>query len=519
VSALHAYELVVGMEVHAQLNTRTKLFCGCELEFAAEANTRTCPVCLGLPGALPVLNQEAFAKLHRLALALGADVQPWTEMDRKNYTYPDLPKGYQISQMHHNVGGGDDRDGGGLMLLRSGKVVGMHNVHLEEDAGKLVHGGKGTSEVDLNRAGTPLAEIVTRPDFRSVDEVDDYMDTLTELLLALDVSRCQMQEGNLRFEASVSVRKQGETELGPRTEIKNLNSYAAVRKAIAYEQARQVALLEAGLAPRQETRLWDEAGEGAYEAGVPDAHKVPQAQVLRLLPKGGKGWAGRTRFMRSKEDAHDYRYFPEPDLPRFAAPAAWLDELRAGLPELPGPRRARYVEELGLAQKAAEALTRDRPLAAFVERLIALAVPAVDAANYALNQVQAVLNQRGATADASPVSPERVAELHQLVAADNGLSKDLVLKQVWPKVIEDDLAPAEVVAKYGIEGADASAVIEATDAAWAANPKAVADLLAGKKKAAGAIVGAVMKATKGQASPQEIKARIAELLKEAQGES
>jgi aspartyl-tRNA(Asn)/glutamyl-tRNA(Gln) amidotransferase subunit B len=511
---LARYELVVGMEVHAQLNTRSKLFCGCQLEFGAPPNSRVCPVCLGHPGVLPVLNREAFAKCLRISVALGCDVPARTAFDRKNYYYPDLPKSYQISQMYRPLG-----RGGELQLLRSGKTVRLHDVHLEEDAGKLNHEGRGTSWVDLNRTGTPLAEIVTMPDFRSVEEVDDYMATLTELLRALDVCHCHMQEGNLRFEASVSVRPAGSSELGERTEIKNLNSYSAVRKAVVFEQARQIALLEAGKTPRQETRLCDEAWDptkqrDAYEAGLTDEHVAPLEQVLALLPDTKDGWRGRTSFMRSKESAHDYRYFPEPDLPVIEIPASRVEAVRAALPELPGPRRERYVG-LGLGQKQAVALVCDAGQAAYFEQLLALGVPAVDAGNYVLNQVQALLNELPAAAPrVSPVPPEHVAELHQVIA-EGALPKDLVFKQVWPRTCEEGLSPREVIAKHGIEPVDASAVIAAVDQAWADKPKIVADILAGKKKARGAIVGAVMKATQGKADPQAINARIDELIAQA----
>ena len=513
---LERYELVVGMEVHAQLNTAAKLFCGCALEFGAPANTRVCPVCLGHPGVLPVLNAAAFAKCLRIAVALGCAVPARTAFDRKNYFYPDLPKNYQISQMYRPLG----RDGE-LVLLDSGKTIRIHDVHLEEDAGKLNHEGQGTSWVDLNRTGTPLAEIVTKPDFRSVEEVDDYMTTLTELLRALDVSHCRMQEGNLRFEASVSVRPRGSQALGERTEIKNLNSYSAVRKAVVFEQARQIALLEAGKTPRQETRLCDEARDPtqqpeAYEAGLAAEHVAPLDAVLALLPEQKDGWRGRTSFMRSKESAHDYRYVPEPDLPVVEVPAARVAQVRAALPELPGPRRARYVE-LGLPQKQAVALVCDAPQADYFERLLDLGVPAADAGNYVLNQVQALLNELPADAPrVSPVPPEHTAELHAVIAAGE-LPKDLVFKQVWPKVIADGLPPREVIAKHGIEAVDDSEVIAAVDQAWADKPKIVADILGGKQKARGAIVGAVMKATKGKADPQTINARIDALIAEAGG--
>jgi aspartyl-tRNA(Asn)/glutamyl-tRNA(Gln) amidotransferase subunit B len=530
-AALERYELVVGMECHAQLNTRTKLFCGCKLEFAAPPNARTCPVCLGHPGTLPVLNREAFEKALRLAVAFEAALEPATEFDRKNYYYPDLPKNYQISQMYHNLG-----TGGRLTLLRSGRTVRMHNVHLEEDAGKLSHveggaslesrrvfeegfqslrepslRGERTSSVDLNRAGTPLAEIVTMPDFRSIDEVDDYMDTLTELLRALDACHCQMQEGNLRFEASVSVRPRGVDAFGQRTEIKNLNSYSAVRKAIAWEQARQIALLEAGKTPRQETRLWDDEEATDYEQGVADAHKVPLRNVKALLPADWtRGW---TQFMRSKEDAHDYRYFPEPDLPAIAVSPARVEEVRRALPELPGPRRLRYVG-LGVAQKTAEDLTRNVPLATYFERVLALGVPAPEAASYVMNQVVALLNKRGLSAKDCPIPPEHVAELHGLKTS---LPTDQLLKEVWPRVVEEGLSPIEVVKKHRIEALDPALVIAETDKAWAANPKAVDELVAGKDKAKGAIVGAVVRAFKTSAAkpdPAVINARLDALLAE-----
>jgi len=505
-SVAEQYELVVGMEVHAQLNSQSKLFCGCALSFGEPPNTRTCPVCLGLPGVLPHLNREAFSKCLRIAVALGMQVPEVTDFDRKSYTYPDLPKNYQITQLYHPLG-----TGGELELMRSGKRIRFDNVHLEEDAGKLSHQGDGTSRVDFNRAGTPLAEIVTAPDFRSVEDVDDYMLTLTQLLKTLDVCHARMQEGNLRFEASVSVRKAGSQELGERTEIKNLNSYTAVCAAVTYEHLRQSALLAAGQTPRQETRLWDEAWEPSpadYEADVPAAVRAPYAAVAAGLPEG---WRGRTRFMRSKEDAQDYRYMPEPDLPRIEVPAATVDAVRAALPELPGPRCARYREG-GLSAREAEDLVVDAGLGDYVDALAAAGVPLGDAANYTRNLIGAVLNKQGLGSDAIPVPAAHLVELHELIAS-KALPKELVLKQVWPKVVSEGLAPKAVVAKHGIQAVDEAAVRAATDAAWEANPQAVADLRGGKQKARGAILGAVMRATKGQASPQAVNARIDELLK------
>lgn len=495
---LAKYELVVGVEVHAQLNTRTKLFCGCKLEFAAPPNSRTCPVCLGHPGVLPALNREAFAKVLRLAVAFGSTVEPATEFDRKNYYYPDLPKNYQISQMYHNVG-----TGGALVLLRSGRTVRMHNVHLEEDAGKLGHGegGARTSSVDLNRAGTPLAEIVTMPDFRSIDEVDDYMDTLTELLRVLDVCNCQMQEGNLRFEASVSVRPRGQEAFGARTEIKNLNSYSAVRKAIAYEQARQVALLEAGKTPRQETRLWDDEGASDYEQGVPDALRVPRRDVWALLPPdwGETGW---TRFMRSKEQAHDYRYFPEPDLPPLVVDPESIEAIRAALPELPAARERRFREAYALPAYDAEVLTATRAVADYFEAVARHAGDAKAASNWVMTEVLGWLNQRQCAIDAYPVAPRELARLLRLIA-DGTLSTTLG-RRVLERVIETGRPPQRIVDEEGLAQIRDTRQLEAwAEEVLAAYPAEVERYRGGEAKLLSFFMGQLMKRSRGKADPRQ----------------
>ncbi|MBI3724015.1 hypothetical protein HY251_08700, partial [bacterium] len=332
-----------------------------------------------------------------------------------NYYYPDLPKNYQISQNYRNLG-----TGGSILLMKTGKTIGFDNVHLEEDAGKNVHPEGGTRDatyVDLNRAGTPLAEIVTKPDFRTVEEVDDYMHTLTQLLLLLDVSNCRMQEGNLRFEASVSVRKKGETKLGKRVEIKNLNSYGAVRGAVQWEQARQIAVIEAGKTVSQETRLWDEDEETTYQ------EPVHEEAVRALLPEK---WKGRTGRMRSKEAAHDYRYFPEPDLRPFAVSRTLVEELRSSLPELPGAKARRLVS-LGVPPKMATETFQSKPwLLDYFEKLVALGVPGTDAANYCDNQIAQLVNERGGYEEfqKKPVPPALVAELHDVIAKGE-TTKDL----------------------------------------------------------------------------------------------
>ena len=501
-SALDGYELVCGLEVHAQLNTKTKLFSWSENAFGGEPNSRTDPVTLGLPGTLPVLNEEAFRKVLRVAVAFGSTIANEMEFDRKHYYYPDLPKNYQISQNYRNIG-----EGGSIQLLKSGKSIRFHNIHLEEDAGKNVHPEGGTRDatyVDLNRAGTPLAEIVTMPDFRTVDEIDDYMHTLTQLLLQLDASNCKMQEGNLRFEASVSVRPRGETKLGRRVEIKNLNSYGMVRNAVVFEHARQVALVTAGHAVAQETRLWDETGTVAWN------EPVSLDAVKALLPADFKG---RTALMRSKENAPDYRYMPEPDLVPFVISPALVESLRATLPELPGPR-ARRLMSLGVPEKMATETFQTKPwLLAYFEQLVALGVPGPDAANYCDNQIAAAVNERGGYEEWAkrPVPPAHVAELYQVVVRGE-TTKDLALKQVWPKVLAEGISPREAIAKHGLVALAEGDVRKAVEDAWKASPKIVADLLAGKEKAKSGLLGPVMRATKGKASPDLVAKIVDEIL-------
>ena len=333
------YEVVIGLETHAQLNTKSKLFCGCSTKFGAPPNANTCPVCIGMPGVLPVMNEDALEKVITIAIAINCKIEQHTYMDRKSYWYPDLPKNYQISQSHSNLGNNGYID---IEVDGDTRRIGIDNVHLEEDAGKLTHpqGREVTySEVDLNRTGTPLAEIVTKPDMRSVEEALVFMEQLRSMLLYLDASDCKMQEGSLRFEASISLRPRGQQEYGARVEIKNLNSMKAVVNCLEYEITRQAQVLDEGETVQQETRLWDDA-------------------------------TGMSGLMRKKETAQDYRYFPEPDLHPFFISDEWLEKLRASLPELAHDRRKRFVRQYSLSEYDARILVTDLALANYFERVV-----------------------------------------------------------------------------------------------------------------------------------------------------
>jgi len=462
------YEMVVGVEVHAQLRTRTKLFCGCETAFGAAPNTRTCPVCLGLPGALPVLNREAFELCLKAALALGCEVDETTRFDRKNYYYPDQPRNYQISQSYAPIG-----RGGSLELLGSRRRISIDNVHLEDDAGKLVHdgpGAEGGSLVDLNRAGTPLAEIVSGPDLRSIDEVQDYMETLRRTLVHLGLSRGRMEEGNLRFEASISLRPWGQDAFGERVEVKNLNSLKAVRAALAFETRRQTRVLDAGGAVSQETRLWDEA-------------------------------RGETRRMRSKEDAQDYRYFPEPDLPPVRIDAGWRERARAALGELPTARQRRYRDKLGLGEYEIGVLLQDPVLSAYFDRAVALG-DAKTAANWVLNDLLAQLKHRDLAIGSCPVPPGELMALAGLVKVGT-VSGQAARQIALPAMFDEGLgAEAAVAAKGLAQESDEAKLGEIVATVVAAHPGPVEQYLAGKTKVLGFLVGQCMRASRGKGNPK-----------------
>ncbi|MFH1726052.1 MAG: Asp-tRNA(Asn)/Glu-tRNA(Gln) amidotransferase subunit GatB [Elusimicrobiota bacterium] len=485
-------EMVVGLEVHVQLATATKLFCGCSTaSFGSEPNTNVCPVCTGQPGVLPVLNGRAVDLAFTSALALGCRLRERSIFARKNFFYPDMPKGYQISQYEEPFS-----ENGRLELPGGrGRGIGIHRIHIEEDAGKLLH-AIGSEElpyslVDFNRAGAPLIEIVSEADIRSPEEAFQYLTGLKEVLRYCGVSRCDMEKGELRCDANISVRPGGSAEFGTRTEIKNLNSFRAVKDALAYEFERQCSVLAEGGRVAQETRLWNASH-------------------------------ARTESMRSKEEAHDYRYFPEPDLVPLFADKGWEARIRAGLPELPPARRRRFVEEYKLSEYDAGALASERALADYFEAVVKAAEPAAAggpapaakelakaAANWTLTELLAKINAEGKPIEECPVAPERLAELIGLIREGDISGK--IGKDVFARMWETGEAPAALVKDLGLaQVSDAARIGAWVDEALRENPKAVADLKAGKEKAAGRIVGAVMRKSQGKANPGLVNKLIKE---------
>ncbi len=460
-----SWEVVIGLEVHCQLLTATKLFCGCSTRFGAAPNSQTCPVCLGHPGVLPVLNAEAVRLAVRLARAVGGTLPPESVFSRKNYFYPDLPKGYQITQYERPFCEGGEVE---VSLRGVRLVVPLTRIHLEEDAGKSTHGGHGLTEVDLNRAGTPLVEIVSEPALRSSDEAAAYLEELRNLVRTLGVSDGHLEEGSFRCDANVSLRRPG-APLGTRVELKNLNSFTFVKKAIDYEVARQREVLEEGGAVIQETRLWDE----------------------RV-----------TRPMRGKEDAHDYRYFPEPDLLPLRLRSEWLAD---ALPELPGTRRRRYVDALGLSQYDAEVLTADSATSAFFEAMLAAGAGPKASANWLANELMGRLNTEGRSVSASPVAPQDLAAL--VVRTQDGRLSSKLAKEAFSRLWAGESAAAAIAA-VGEVVSDSAALEAAIADVLGASPDEVAQFHAGKTKVVGFFVGRIMKALQGKADPQLTQALL-----------
>jgi aspartyl-tRNA(Asn)/glutamyl-tRNA(Gln) amidotransferase subunit B len=478
------YEMVIGLEVHCQLATRTKLFCGCATDgFGETPNTRVCPVCTGQPGVLPVLNKKAVELAFNAALALECRLNPQSIFARKNYFYPDLPKAYQISQYDQPFS-----ERGRLVVRVKGqepKTIGITRIHMEEDAGKLLHEVGAMkldgSLVDFNRAGVPLMEIVSEPDIRTSDEAYAYLSALKEVIQFVGSSRCDMEKGEMRCDANVSVRPVGQKEFGTRAELKNLNSFKNVKDAIDYEFRRQVEVVESGGRIVQETRQWNAAEQ-------------------------------RTESLRSKEEAHDYRYFPDPDLVPLTAPAERVAAMKAALPELPSVKRARFTAELGLSAYDAEVLTADRALADFFERAAAAAPKGAvkTVASLLSNEMLARMNAENKTAAQAPFEAKNLGRLAGLVL--EGVLSSKGAKDVFARMWETGKEPQALVAELGLsQVSDDAQVMEWVKAALAGNPKAAADLKGGKDAAIGAIVGAVMKLSKGKANP----ALVNKLIKEA----
>ena len=478
-----AFEAVIGLEVHAQLLTASKIFCGCSTAFGAEPNTHICPVCIGLPGALPVLNRAAVDYAIRAGLALGCTVHERSIFARKNYFYPDLPKGYQISQYELPIA-----SGGAIEFPSGGETrrVGITRVHLEEDAGKSLHEGFADAErksyVDFNRSGVPLIEIVSEPDLRSAPEAAEFFSRLRAILVWLGVNDGNMEEGSLRCDANVSVRPRGQAALGTKAEVKNLNSFRFLQKALEHEIERQIDVIADGGRVVQETRLWDAA-------------------------------AGRTVSMRSKEEAHDYRYFPEPDLPPVVVAPDRLARIRAAMPELPAARRRRFVDVFGLPEYDAGQLTQSRGLADYFEAALQAGAPAKAASNWIMGELARVLNEHGAEIAASPLDAPRLAGLLALV--EQGTISGSMAKGVLEKMYASGQTADAIVAAEGLAQIDDESQLVALIAdAIAANPGPVADYRGGKTSAFGFLVGKVMKAAGGKANPK----RVHELLKKALGE-
>ena len=468
------YEAVIGLEIHSELKTATKIFCGCATTFGAEQNTHTCPVCLGLPGVLPKVNKRVVEFAIKAGLATNCTINQYSKFDRKNYYYPDLPKNWQTSQYDLPIAehGWVDIDVEGQR-----KRVRLTRIHMEEDAGKLVHSGttikdSATSNVDYNRTGVPLIEIVSEPDMHSAAEARAYMEKIKSILEYIDVSNCRMEEGNLRADINVSLRPVGSDKLGTRTEMKNINSFKALEDAINYEIERQADVLDDGGKIIQETRTWNP------EKGI-------------------------TQSMRSKEDAHDYRYMPEPDLPPIITSAEEIEAFRKSLPELPDARRERLTKEYGLSDYDAGIITSSRAMAEYFDNVIAEGVDAKAAANWIMSDLSKNLNAENLTIEQSPVDAKRLGQMIKLI--DNGTISGKIAKTVFVEMWKSTDPPEKIVKDKGlVQITDTSAIEGIVDDVIANNPKAVEEYKAGKKKAIGALVGQIMKATKGKANPQMV---------------
>lgn len=473
------WEIVMGLEVHTELATKTKIFCGCSTAFGSEPNTHVCEICSGMPGTLPLLNERVVEFAVRTGLATNCQITQKTKFDRKNYFYPDLPKAYQISQLYLPI----CRNGYIEVKGENGepKKIGIHEIHMEEDAGKLIHDEfEDCTLVDYNRCGVPLLEIVSEPDFRSADEVVEYLEKLRAILQFTGVSDCKMQEGSLRADVNLSVRPKGQKEFGTRTEMKNLNSFHAIARAIEYESRRQIDLLEDGEAVVQETRRWDD----------------------------NKGYSYA---MRSKEDAQDYKYFPEPDLPPIEISDARIEEIRESMPELPEQKKRRYREELGLPEYDTEILTGNLAFVTLFEETVKLCDSPKDVANWIMGEVMKLLNDSGTLPEDMKLAPASLASVIQMVKS--GKINRGTGKTVLEKVFTDGVDPESYVQENNLaQITDLSAIRPVLEEVIAANEKSVSEYKAGKTQAMGYIMGQAMRALKGKAPAQEVQKLLHELL-------
>ena len=477
---MRQYETVIGLEVHVELATKTKIFCGCTTQFGGEPNTHVCPVCSGMPGVLPRLNRRVVEYAVAAGLATGCEITRYCKFDRKNYFYPDLPKAFQTSQLYLPI----CRDGGiEIETERGKKRIGIHEIHMEEDAGKLVHDEwEDCTRIDYNRCGVPLIESVSEPDMRSAEEAVAYLEKLRTILRYLGVSDCKMQEGSLRADVNLSVREAGSPVFGTRTEMKNLNSFKSIARAVEGERRRQIELLEAGGRVRQETRRWDDNKDSSFA-------------------------------MRSKEDAQDYRYFPEPDLPPVVLSDEWIEEIRRRQPELADARRERYVSEFGLPDYDARILTSEKRLADLFEETTALCKKPKEVSNWLMVETMRLLKEEEMEVEDLSFSPGHLAALIGLIG--EGKINRTVAKEVFEQIFREDVDPAAYVKERGLVMVDDDGALrEVIRTVVAENPQSVQDYRGGKEKALGFLVGQTMKAMKGKANPQTVNAILRELLAE-----
>lgn len=471
------YDTVIGLEVHIELATKTKIFCGCATKFGALPNTQTCPVCTGMPGALPVLNRQMVDFALALGLATGCEISRCSLFDRKNYFYPDNPQNYQISQLYVPI------CRNGAITIGNGKTVRIHEMHMEEDAGKLIHEEvTGCSLVDYNRSGVPLIEIVSEPDMETAEEVIAYLEKLRMLCRYLEISDCKLQEGSMRVDVNLSVKERGSTVLGTRTEMKNLNSFKAITRAIEAEKQRQIALLTEGKEIVQETRRWDDERGESYS-------------------------------MRSKEDAKDYRYFPEPDVPPVYVSEEWLQQIKERQPEFQEEKEARFQTEYGLPAYDAGILTQSKALARLFEETAKLSGYPKKTANWFMGELLRLLKETNREPEALSVTPKHLADL--VTAVENGKINQTGAKEVFAKIVEDDTEPLFYMEEHGLTSLSDEGVLSgAIEAVCAENADLVEQYRSGKEKVFGFLVGQVMKKTKGKADPGKVNLLLKESLQE-----